>query len=68
MKTKTLLLITVLALIGLPGLKAQNLLPKLQELFGAQNVVRADSSAFKEYYKINIPQLIDHTDKNKGLF
>ena len=68
MKTKTFLLITVVALFGLSGLKAQNLLPKLQELFGAKNVIQVDSSAFKEYYKINIPQFIDHTDKDKGVF
>ena len=68
MRTKTFILIVVLILSSSPNLKAQNLLPKLQELFGAKNVIQVDSSAFKEYYKINIPQFIDHTDKNKGVF
>ena len=68
MRIRTFLLIAVLILFSLPNLKAQNLLPKLQELFGAKNVVRVDSSAFKEYYEINIPMLIDHADGKKGIF
>lgn len=68
MKTKKIILITIFAVFGFSVVQAQTLLPKLQELFGTENVVTVDSSAYKEYYKINVPMLIDHNDKNKGTY
>lgn len=68
MKKTHLLIINLTLLFGFTELKAQTLLPKLQNLFGAENVVAVDSSTFKEYYKINVPQLIDHNDESKGTF
>ena len=68
MKTKNYVLLTIFALFGFSVVQAQTLLPKLQELFGTENVVTVDSSAYKEYYKINVPMPIDHNDKNKGTY
>ena len=68
MKTKKIILITIFTVFGCSVVQAQTLLPKLQELFGAENVVSVDSSAYKDYYKINVPMLIDHNDKNKGTY
>ncbi len=69
MKSKIhLFTIGLILFFGFTDLKAQTLLPKLQELFGSENVVFVDSTAYKEYYKINVPQPIDHNDKSKGSF
>lgn len=66
MNYKTLLLFILF--LSSPKFLAQSLLPELQELFGKDNVIYVDSSAFKEYYKVNIPMLIDHNDANKGTY
>ncbi len=68
MKTISYNAITALILLSNIHINAQNILPKLQELFGAENVMQVDSSIFKEYYKIDILQLIDHKDSTKGSF
>lgn len=68
MKKKSTIAITALILFNTLNLNAQNLLPKLQKLFGVENVTRIDSTAFKQYYKINITQSIDHKDSTKGTF
>ena len=68
MKTKTYLLFTILTFVAFSIGQAQTLLPKLQELFGAENIITVDSSAYKEYYRINVPQLVDHNDRTKGIF
>ncbi|MBX2930469.1 MAG: hypothetical protein KF781_00825 [Chitinophagaceae bacterium] len=68
MKKIKLLIIGLILLFGLTNLKAQTLLPKLQNLFGAENVITVDSSAYKEFYKIKVMQLIDHNDESKGTF
>lgn len=47
---------------------AQDFKIKLQEIFGKNNVISLDSSAFKEYYQIKIPQLINHDDPNSAIF
>ena len=68
MKTKFVVSITAFILFSSINLNAQNILPKLQELFGAENIIQVDSSAFKEYYQIDVAQLIDHNDSTKGTF
>ena len=68
MKVKKKVFTTLLFLLFVVTNQAQSLLPKLQKLFGEANVISVDSSAYKEYYKINIPQLIDHDDASKGTF
>lgn len=68
MKSKNKVRVTLLLLLLVTTIQSQTLLPKLQKLFGEANVVSIDSSAFKEYYKINVPQLIDHNDVTKGTF
>ncbi len=68
MKRISFIVITSLIFFSSINLNAQNILPKLQELFGAENIMKVDSSTFKEYYKINVPQLIDHNDSTKGTF
>lgn len=62
-----LMLFALFTIICFP-LQAQNILPRLQKLFGAENIVSVDSSAFNQYYKINFPQFIDHNDSTKGKF
>ncbi|MEO7446574.1 MAG: S28 family serine protease [Ferruginibacter sp.] len=68
MKKYYLISITVLFLIVHLNVKGQNILPRLQELFGAKNVIPKDSSAFDQYYIIDVPQAIDHNDSTKGSF
>lgn len=68
MKIKFLLAIAASMLLFLSNLKAQSLLPKLEQLFGAENVKQIDSSRFNQYYRLSIPQLIDHNDSSKGTF
>lgn len=67
MKTKNIL-ITFLLLFFWVHARSQSLLPKLQQIFGTENVVTANSSVFNEYYYINVKQPVDHTDTNKGYF
>ena len=55
-------------LLVLQKTQAQSLMPQLQQFFGKDNVIYVDSSAFKEYYKVNIPMLIDHNDLSKGTY
>lgn len=67
MKTKNIL-ITFLLLFFWVHATSQSLLPKLQQIFGTENVVSANSSVFNEYYYINVKQPVDHTDSSKGYF
>ncbi|MGV9004936.1 S28 family serine protease [Flavobacterium sp.] len=68
MKNQSIIAITALILFTSLNLSAQNLLPKLQDLFGVKNVISIDSSAFNQYYKIDILQSVDHNDSTKGTF
>ena len=68
MKSKKHFLTILGIFLILPLMKAQSLLPKLQKLFGQDNVIYVDSSAYREYYRIDIPQLIDHNDPRGGTF
>lgn len=58
----------VFTLLSSVFITAQDFKLKLQEIFGKSNVTSIDSSAFKEYYQINVPQLINHEDPNSAVF
>ena len=68
---KTLLLfrmILLTMLFSVQNFYAQKHQIELQKLFGEENVTYLDSSAFKEYYRINVRQLINHDDIHRGFF
>ena len=68
---KTILLFRMILLTMLfstQNLYAQKYQVELQKLFGEENVTYLDSSAFKEYYRINVRQLINHDDIHRGFF
>lgn len=67
---KIIFLRTVLftILLFLQNLSAQKHQVELQELFGKENVTAIDSSSFKEYYRINVQQPIDHDNSQSGFF
>lgn len=68
---KTILLFRMILLTMLfstQNLYAQKYQVELQKLFGEENVTYLDSSAFKEYYRINVRQLINHHDIHRGFF
>ena len=69
MKTFLFLRIFLLTtLILSPNFKAQIYQVELQKLFGKENVIYVDSSAFKEYYRINARQPINHDNVQLGYF
>lgn len=68
MKKYSFIALTILFLICNLNVNAQNIFPRLQELFGAKNVTSVDSSAFEQYYKIDVVMPIDHDDSSKGTF
>lgn len=49
-------------------LVAQIIEMQLQQLFGKESVTSVDSSAFEEYYRVKVSQMIDHEDVQKGKF
>ena len=55
-------------LFSTQNLYAQKHQVELQKLFGEENVTYLDSSTFKEYYRINVRQLINHHDIHRGFF
>lgn len=68
---KTLLLfrmILLTMLFSVQNFYAQKHQVELQKLFGEENVTYLDSSTFKEYYRINVRQLINHHDIHRGFF
>ena len=68
-KNSSLIFIALFPFLLFPGhLIAQTLEMQLQQMFGKQNVTFVDSSGFKEYYRVNVPQLIDHNDERRGIF
>ena len=64
--TSTLFLLLIFLLPNFTN--SQNSANQLKDLFGATNVEAVDSTVFKEYYLINVPQYIDHDNKSKGQF
>ncbi len=68
MKKEVFIAIAALIFLSNSNLNAQNILPKLQELYGTENVISVDSSAFDQFYKIDIPQALNHNDSTKGNF
>ena len=69
MKTRLLFrLILLTMLFSLQSFYSQKHRIELQKLFGKENVTYIDSSAFKEYYRINVRQPIDHDDIQRGFF
>ena len=69
MKTRLFLRMTLfLMLFSLQSFYSQKHRIELQQLFGKENVTYIDSSAFKEYYRINVRQPIDHNDIQRGFF
>ena len=68
---KTILLfrmILLTMLFSVQNFYAQKHQVELQKLFGEENVTYLDSSGFKEYYRINVRQLINHDDIHRGFF
>ena len=68
---KTILLfrmILLTMLFSVQNFYAQKHQVELQKLFGEENVTYLDSSTFKEYYRINVRQLINHHDIHRGFF
>ena len=68
---KTILLfrmILLTMLFSVQNFYAQKHQVELQKLFGEENVTYLDSSAFKDYYRINVRQLINHHDIHRGFF
>lgn len=57
-----------LMLFSLQSFYSQKHRIELQQLFGKENVTYIDSSAFKEYYRINVRQPINHTNTQRGFF
>ena len=69
MKTRLFLRMTLfLMLFSLQSFYSQKHRIELQKIFGKENVTYIDSSAFKEYYRINVRQPIDHDDIQRGFF
>ena len=57
-----------LMLFSLQNFYSQKHRIELQKLFGKENVTYIDSSAFKEYYRINVRQPINHDNAQGGFF
>lgn len=57
-----------LMLFSLQNFYGQKHRIELQQLFGKENVTYIDSSAFKEYYRINVRQPINHNNTQGGFF
>lgn len=69
MKTRLFLRMTLfLMLFSLQNFYGQKHRIELQQLFGKENVTYIDSSAFKEYYRINVRQPINHNNTQEGFF
>ncbi len=67
-KNSTLVFVALFSFLFPNHLFAQTIELQLQQLFGAKNVTFIDSSGFKEYYRVNVSQFIDHKDESKGKF
>lgn len=68
MKFKFRFFATTFTLLFFSCVIGQDIESQLKHIFGEQNVISVDSSGYKEYFQIEVPQMVDHNDQSKGTF
>ncbi len=68
MGNSTKVISTVFTILFFSICQSQNIEEHLKQLFGEKNVTAVDSSAFKEFYRVKVPQAINHDNASSQTF